>query len=380
MRVARTLVLTSTIVMLALSTGAVGCGAHPPADPPCDVDCTHDAGALAPGAPDSGDSHPVDLDAGDTMNAGIVDAGEPDACHLPPGVADAGGTVDAGPTHEGMPDGGPRMSAVDFANGFIEALCRREARCGAYQDAGACQGHQTSPKWFENFVSPLDRALELSRVVIDEAGVPSCFAELESLSCDTRAVSVTDVASCAAALRGTQVAGERCLSWLECAASDFCDDSATCPGICTPRFGLGEPAPSAAMCQVGLRLASDSTCQPFAEVGESCGDKWDCAADLYCAQGTCAPLKLEGAHCTSSLECSVYLFCGNGGTCQQHPVLGEPCIGLCKFDFSCDSNTYAGPGTCAARNATGGACWTWLDCVDGLDCHGVDINAGQKGI
>ena len=371
MRANRSLRLTSTILLLATCTGAafIGCGTPPTSDSPCGIACAvdaavPDAGALDSGAPDAGEP-----DAGDVEDAGELEDGGDDA-----GIAD-GGSPDAG-----APDGGaPGMTPEDFVTAFVHAVCQRDARCGAFADADACLDWDMSPARFADRLASLELGVDLNRVVIDASDALVCLANLEADPCNSNLLFTWEVPSCLSALEGRQLAGEPCFSWLECTASTFCDLSATCPGLCTPRPGLGETAQEEGVCKAGLRRAPDSTCQPFAGAGESCAWDSDCVSGHSCAEGVCVAVTPEGAPCSSMAECSGYLVCGDGGTCQQLPVVGEPCNGVCKYDLRCESGSYGGPGTCAPRSLAGGECWTWLDCAGSLDCEGADAAGGQKG-
>lgn len=126
----------------------------------------------------------------------------------------------------------------------------------------------------------------------------------------------------------------------------------------------------------------DNPCErvlrPTRDKGESCLDRSDCKAGLWCDEdaradkcgGTCVPLGKEGESCDlSRLECVSGLDCVDG-TCQKNPPkgVGQTCSSDsdCKDDLNCESQ----PGDdkrCRSPKGPGQTC-SFGDCQSDHDC------------
>jgi hypothetical protein len=125
--------------------------------------------------------------------------------------------------------------------------------------------------------------------------------------------------------RGSRARGEACTTSFFCQGSDQCIDE-TCEAFAF--VDQGDACDSDVVCEPGTscRMTSpDSvvgTCQPPADVGETCLYTDDCLYELYCDRpdrdqaGSCARVKSDGASCDRGEECE-------SGTCVSDTCGGQ---------------------------------------------------------
>jgi len=153
-----------------------------------------------------------------------------------------------------------------------------------------------------------------------------------------------------------QANGEPCANNSECESYYCDDDDDDGAGLCAnaPQgFSktLGEVCEESYYCAADLYCdvaATVPSCAPAAKIGEACvRDDIDksCVRAAYClleadeVQGVCVErVPLHGA-CAASNECAVGVC--DGGTCEKHSGLGEPCVTDARCFDVCDGGVCA---------------------------------------
>lgn len=277
----------------------------------------------------------------DTVDAGLrsdedEDATARDATALPPAPdartdarADSGSDGDAGTESDGdadLPD--VDVPDVDVPDGgtppavFVTAL--QNAYCANYNDC--CTGDPSTPAagptclesvqtlgFFSGLLDAyyLNPAVAASaKVRVDEALMASCLANVAALGCVNVENQVPATAwkgvleDCSGALYGTGVAGDDCLSDIECGKELSCRGIQSDPGgvgTCTALSTLGlagantGPTFSDSCSYRGfgegtnLHVDSTNTCQPLRATGEPCfaGDEFG-GFDVNCESRACS--------------------------------------------------------------------------------------------
>ncbi len=301
---------------------------------------------------------------------------------------------------------------------FVTSTCDAQKACGVAASDAPCADVTTNSRMSS---TPCDGALleavKTGAVRYDGVAAQKC---LETLGTQCRAVG-----ACDGVFTGTVALGGACTVTEACGDDAWCDDSATCPGVCTARVGHGENVGNVEACNTGgFEFFSDGgiRCKQSGELGAACSYQTDCGRDLACDLGTCvrAPSEGEpciGQKCASGLRCDsthcrawahVGEACGNeftmGGQCQLGLACrdgvcgdalreGERCAnnpnrcgaGLdcnndscvkrgvdgasCQSLFDCDVGFFCDADTCRAQQPEGGACTTRQGCQLNLACE-----------
>jgi hypothetical protein len=183
---------------------------------------------------------------------------------------------------------------------------------------------------------------------------------------------------------GTIANGEGCMENADCASGSCSGSQLNACGTCQPTADVGEScAAQDPPCRFGLFCDVDDVCRSRAEPGASCTGQGQCIASLACMEGICnAPLPL-GAPCSDG-QCDAELGLCYGGYCTAYwpiPFPGEQCpYGFCSGNAYCDATQ--SPQTCIARGELGGPCTARADsgssgtCLAHLVC---DLTTGAAG-
>ncbi|MBK7861167.1 MAG: hypothetical protein IPJ65_21655 [Archangiaceae bacterium] len=309
------------------------------------------------------------------------------------GTGGLGGTGGSAPGL--LPDGGydvpddQRAFCVDGA----QAYCEMATRCGRATSVTGClassEGSLTQ-LLCTSMAALAQPSLSAGRSRFDSAAARQCVEALRSSACGT-----PPTFPCAGVFVGQVATGGACFEQivgsLECHATDYCDTSMTCPGLCHPRKGAGEKSSGGLLvddCQLGLSRTSSGYCAEPVAIGGSCvstdgGSSVDlpsCVSGARCDYTTsrCVAKGPVGGACTAGYECRSGLVCLNG-QCATRPGGGpgqpcdEPRVGNdCPVDLRCDAAPLATDGGhCTARLARGAPCSTSDDCQPGLLCRGA---------
>ncbi|MBK7861166.1 MAG: hypothetical protein IPJ65_21650 [Archangiaceae bacterium] len=293
-----------------------------------------------------------------------------------------------------LPDGG--YDVPDDQRAFcaddVAAYCDQAARCGEYSTASGCMA----------VAAPLLQPLCLSLAALNKYSITAGRMRFDPAAA-RRCVDSTRTAACGANLSfpcadvfvGQVATGGACYQQLlgsfDCGSADYCDATATCPGVCTRRKGPGEKSNGGvfvADCRPELTRTSSDYCVEWLPPGAFCrsvdggssADLAPCTPGAFCDSSTdrCVARQGEGATCSSSQQCRSGLAC-LGGHCAVRPAggLGQPCdeprvYNTCPGDLRCDAPPRATDGGhCAARSGSGTSCFTTSDCAAGLLCHGA---------
>lgn len=117
------------------------------------------------------------------------------------------------------------------------------------------------------------------------------------------------------------------------------------------------------------RLAADAAC--VSNEGGAFKVLGVCADGLYCdftVSKTCKARVASGGACFGFDDCAEGLVCGGDGKCGPPPAEGEACTGLCAGDLVCEASVCAkapGQGETCSMN---GQCAAELDCSDSNVC------------
>lgn len=285
--------------------------------------------------------------------------------------------------------GGGGGSIAALCADFEAALCDYYFRCGYIQNKANCAAVLGFGEG--DCAAEEQAAINDGRAKLNSSAGQACMTFFSTTaSCD--AFDFEQNADCAATFQGTVATSGSCFTNEECAPSDYCSDSsAACPGQCIPRKAAGQMATESGECQAGLTLYNGK-CSVRVPAGGNCGpispstNTQDCAVGNYCNSNNlvCEQKKVQGETCSESAECGGGLRCGNG-TCGPYVSSGGTCSFqtslFCKLDLSCDLSSFAAPGTCVDRKATGGACLFDFDCKPDLYCEGENtgMNPPTKG-
>lgn len=298
---------------------------------------------------------------------------------------------------------------------YLDAYCDYAVRCGQMHAKESCI--EASRLVMAACRAQIQPAIQKGRMTIDGGRISTCFAFISNeMSCEDESGDPTTASDdCNAMFTGTVAAGGACYVDLECTEGHYCDDSSTCPGICTPQVGVGETASRSSACETGLYLYwSNDTCQapvaagascaplpgafdpqecvaghfcdsdtelctPNRAAGEACTDSAECEGTLRCLEDQCRAIGGPGASCTSWFECKSDLYCeeapeGMPGTCKVLGGMGSPCVDsdACKPGLTCAGAGGEGPGQCAEPTALGGSCEDSASCgSDGYCLEGT---------
>lgn len=239
-----------------------------------------------------------------------------------------------------------------------EATCRRDLKLLCEQ---------------KNYL--LQNAIEKGTARVREDVAPAClqaFLVPEQRGCFAYAPETPWQQPCEGGLtEGLQPAGENCLTALECLPDHYCAADRKCKAL--PQ--LNEPCPSL-VCAEGLYCESDGKelkCKARKSAGQECTSAAQCAKDHRCLLAsptamklTCQPLANLGQTCSGNADCrSGYCLpglCADGKACYQD----AECGGVCDSDptMECSSDSYC-PGKCA----TGGEACYGSYCSSGDVCQ-----------
>ena len=286
---------------------------------------------------------------------------------------------------EGYLSGASGVSAYDQACGsLLDSLCVAYTRCGFTSSASSCAARLTQI----GGVCDAEARASLSdaRMGFSASRFARCQEALGSATCESL-FTPGAVPGCNDFLRSQLERGEGCFRSAECPATDHCDTSATCPGVCAARKGVGEQTDSVEGCAEGLD-ALDGTCRAPVAAGQSCAPLSEGGAQQRCVDGSlcspenvCSPLARAGMACGTDTQCAVGLVCsGTTHTCEAAHSQGEPCslsAMNCKLDLTCAvQDAQALTGTCQPLRGVGGTCASSDDCTRGLQCSGSSFGAG----
>ncbi len=251
--------------------------------------------------------------------------------------------------------GGGGVKIEDLDNEFIDALCERQVRCGAYASVAECKADVLVR--FDDLVAGVDAG----RIRYDEGKAGDCLDALGSASCDTSAQDVRDQPqACRDAFQGTVADGGVCYDNEEC-ISESCAIAdcgmACCAGVCNP---------------TRVEVALGGTCN---------GTTGRCVRGSFCdsATTTCVALRPLGGACTSNSQCTYGLYCPEIGTCADGPNRGDACPdGTCvDIGDRCSTTT----STCVALGKLGDACASGFaglfDCQSPLTCNQTTLQCGN---
>ena len=233
-------------------------------------------------------------------------------------------------------------------------------------------------------------SVSAGRMAYDEAAGVQCISDLRSMSCDQLFGSGGSgpPGACAQAITGLVPAGNTCTVEMDCASGTYCDNSATCGGICRAYLQLGGICSLPyTRCRPGLDCINDGTgtstytCQVPLLAGQAC-PYGGCADGLYCDTSSgvptsyvCATDPTAGQPCGNGWACAAGLYCRlDTVTCQPQMTSG-PCgqWNACVTPlYVCtgDSPTWASPGACRPLAQEGQACRNgWNYCAFGAYCN-----------
>jgi hypothetical protein len=238
-------------------------------------------------------------------------------------------------------------------------------RCGQYTAQG---GPALARQYLSLCSAAPPPGVSDGRTRFDAARAQACLDRAQATSCQSGLPS-----GCADILVGLVPLNGTCFESFEC-VSGWCDTSASCPGRCVPRVGLGQPVPTNGVCVDGA-YEYQNVCAALVPMGQSCAPTGGSTRprsclDGECINGVCGPRPLDltvGQAClpNQSPECHVGLQCV-GGACVALSDVNGPCDSArrCKNDLVC------GPANaCIRRGALGATCGTNQPCDERLFCN-----------
>jgi hypothetical protein len=202
-------------------------------------------------------------------------------------------------------------------------------------------------------------AVSAGSVCFVPGGVSACLAAVEREACGERVSLESETpwpSACRGVISGTLADGSACALDEECQSLDC-----NC-GACAAPFVPMDLSCSAQPCPGGYVCNSESTCVPYGQIGEACGDAFGvregtCAPNLFCVDGTCrAP--------------EDYRTAGDGEPCYSPRNADDPLV-FCAEGFACEFER-AGEGVCRPLLAVGEPCGGGSHgiCAEGSFCHG----------
>jgi hypothetical protein len=257
-------------------------------------------------------------------------------------ASSCGGSVEDDPA-----SGGP-IAQADLPAVFAAAACASLAPCCAaarfQYDEATCRAR----------VGYIRRLLEFAgdgHEVYDPAAARRCVDAWAAAqqSCSPQGFNAANPwAACVQLIRGTQPLGAVCNTVADCApsatncarqgdglarcAADFADVrhgrvGEACTGTCSGKclyFASGVGLGPVVDCyrEDGLACGPTQTCEPPAEVGQSCAAA-ECVVGAFCDAGTCVP-GLTSGPCDKSRLCGAGYFC-DGTACRAKLPDGSPC-------------------------------------------------------
>lgn len=310
-------------------------------------------------------------------------------------------------------------------------LCREAGSVMADRTWGCLGWDPTFARWAVPLALDFNcvkwgQSVSAGRMGYDEAAGVQCISDLRSMSCDQifGGSGSGPPGACAQAIWGQVPAGYACTIEMDCARGTYCDNSATCGGICRAYANQGQicydsgggtwtrcsqglncmpdPAPStnyhcqapilagnacpnAWGCADGLYCDTSSgvpasyVCKADPTSGQACGNGWACAGGLYCdstiTPSTCKTIPTSGQPCGNGWVCADGLYCNSVSTSCQPKKTSGPCgqWDACLAPlYVCtgDSPTWASPGTCRALAQEGQYCVNgWNYCAFGAYCN-----------
>jgi hypothetical protein len=280
-------------------------------------------------------------------------------------VSTAAGCSSGGDNNGGVAD----PAAFDAA--VSKAFCAYNTRCGYYgaSEEKKCESDAVAAaKTYTPVYSTAD-AVKMKRLSFDAAKAQACVDAIAKAGCSVDSYYALGD-TCGVVFKGKVATGGMCLSGLECAAGNYCDQGNNtgtdgCSGTCK------------------ANLATGATCDPN---DPHCNDSDFCDDTAM----TCKTRLAAGADCKSG-QCGLNNYC-KGYDSGPPEVLGK-CSGLgqvgdtCATSFIGTTNCSLGlwcndvdpmNAACAKPVAAGGDCTSYYACVDGLDCIGLafDQNTG----
>jgi len=357
---------------------------------------------------------------------------------------DAGSTGGAG---SGLVPGTGPVALDDFPHEMAVALCNLLARCNPNSIVSTPEYtqqcvNQAEKAFADQSIPALQTAIAAGKVAYDGSKLRSCLDVYPQLACDYSNVSVLE-AACGSVWGGAVASGGICNSSFECASTGVTNNckssTSTCPGVCSPRSGVGEACPSTDDCLENLACdATDHLCKVPLKSGDACGSSNPnggvCGGVTRCVQSPSGQsqcgsllgtLGHEGDICSGSLGCLVGLACtrtselADGGTspifrcekpatatefcqytlsntcpdgqfcpyaltngtssshCTAQIEPGQACTG--NYLYECKGDARCANGTCLARQRVGGTCVSDVDCYTNKCANSVCVAYGLCG-
>lgn len=242
---------------------------------------------------------------------------------------------------------GDELRVEDYDAKYVEAWCRYQVRCGAYQDVASCQGVDRFP-----MAPDLVAAIHAGTVEWHPDVAEACIGVLDDLSCDqgTAAYRYQGV-PCFGAFVGTLHDGDACVFGSECISRECWTENLQCAEACCRGTCEGDEMP------------------PVARLGDRC--RYAPCAEGYCEASICVPLKSEGTQCEfDDSQCDIGLGCDFDPrvgyfTCQPLAGSEERCTGpagagrCALIDERCRAST----GRCEPGRFAGETCEDNTDCM-----------------
>ncbi len=309
------------------------------------------------------------------------------------------GTTGGGGGTTGGGGGGNSSTLTQFCLGIIGAQYDYYVRCGTYSAAGAADQRALSEAYCST--GALWPGVKDGRVSFNSSAGQACLSGYQTQSCTAPFTG----AGCETVLVGLVGANGSCFNSGDCQSALYCDTSATCPGRCVARVGLGQSTTDATTCVVGAGLYN-GVCTALVPVGQSCaptggstlartcvtparcstaqvcvasvfqsvGQPCDvadllCGQRLQCVTGSCIGLVTPGGACDSVRRCQMDLTCSAANVCVGHGDVGASCTSgsECKSALFCNKPTGQTTGTCSALRTADQTC-TAFECATGLFC------------
>ncbi len=268
----------------------------------------------------------------------------------------------------------PNLPLDELCAAVAEADCARLLACGTYYapfDEASCRVHQAAV-----LCGPVQAGLRaaVSGGSLDyfELAARDCQEAVAKLSCDIGFdYDLLAIDACRSMVSPIGTAGDACHLGFDCAAGNYCDNGAGCPGRCALLKTNNQP------CTFGERCAPQLYCDLTAmrclartDLGGTCGLELSasaCVDGTFCdrsnpATPTCARARGRNAGCTSNAECAA------GGLCISNRCSAGLEEDACIEDFHCTADRLCFQGGCRLRIELDGACGSGTPCAPGLTC------------
>jgi hypothetical protein len=263
---------------------------------------------------------------------------------------------------------------TDFDTAVNDAFCAYNARCGYYgaSEVAKCKSDAAAALKMYTPAYSTNDAVKMKRLSYDGVRAQACVDAINKAGCSNDSYYALGD-SCSGVYKGLVPAGGTCLSAIECAAGNWCDQGNNagtdgCSGTCKANTATGATCDANDPHCNDSDFCDDSTaaavCKTRLKTGTACAPG-QCVSGNYCKGYDSGPPEVLG-------QCSGL---GQIGEACSMSFLGTTNCALGLWCNDVDPNA----AVCAKPLANGTECSSYFACADGFDCLGLafDPNTGD---